>query len=212
MSRPERSIKYESSPKNVKACKSVNSMISEKKRPKPKEDSDGQKSGSPFLVILTADQARTIYQLRSVSTAEDSSACSVAGKSSLVSEIFGVSPKTIRDVWNRKTWTQVSLHIPLRCTSSSRSYVAAMSDHSASLDGGGGVPLRAGAHDAGAARCRGRHRAFPQAARPSPRLQGRPAPQAQARPSVPADRPHRACASPSRARERRRFARHAQRT
>ncbi len=83
-------------------------MISEKKRQKSKQEIDGQKSGSPFLVILTAEQARTIYQLRSVSTAEDASARSVAGKSSLVSEIFGVSPKTIRDVWNRKTWTQVS--------------------------------------------------------------------------------------------------------
>jgi hypothetical protein len=108
MSRP---IRNESSQTNLKICKSVNSvMISEKRRQKSKQDSDGQKSGSAFLVILTAEQARTIYQLRSVSTAQDSSACSVAGKSSLVSEIFGVSPKTIRDVWNRKTWTQVPFH------------------------------------------------------------------------------------------------------
>jgi hypothetical protein len=109
MSRPDRFIKDDSSPKNLKTCKSVSPlMISEKKRQKSKQEIDGQKSGSPFLVILTAEQARTIYQLRSVSTAEDASARSVAGKSSLVSEIFGVSPKTIRDVWNRKTWTQVS--------------------------------------------------------------------------------------------------------
>ena len=67
---------------------------------------DKPKSG-PFLVILTAEQARTIYLLRSESTSEGISALSVAGKSSLVSEMFGVSPKTIRDVWNRKTWTQV---------------------------------------------------------------------------------------------------------
>ena len=110
MSRLERSIKHDSSLKNVKTCKVGSSaMISEKKRHKSKQDSDGQKTGSPFLVILTAEQARTIYQMRSVSTAEDSTACSVAGKSSLVSEMFGVSPKTIRDVWNRKTWTQVSI-------------------------------------------------------------------------------------------------------
>jgi hypothetical protein len=64
---------------------------------------------SPFIVILTTDQARTIYRLRSASTAEGGSLSkSVAGKSSLVAEMFGVSPKTIRDVWNRKTWIQVS--------------------------------------------------------------------------------------------------------
>ena len=61
----------------------------------------------PFLVILTADQAQSIYFLRSVSTAEGPDAHLVAGKSSLVAEMYGVSPKTIRDIWNRKTWTQV---------------------------------------------------------------------------------------------------------
>ena len=63
---------------------------------------------TPFLVILTADQARMIYSLRSESTAQSFELRSVAGKSSLVAELYGVSPKTIRDVWNRKTWTQVS--------------------------------------------------------------------------------------------------------
>jgi hypothetical protein len=62
---------------------------------------------TPFLVILTADQARMIYSLRSESTAKNFELRSVAGKSSLVAELYGVSPKTIRDVWNRKTWTQV---------------------------------------------------------------------------------------------------------
>ena len=69
---------------------------------------DKPKAGSPFLVILTAEQARTIYFLRSASTAEDFHSKFIAGKSSLVAEMFGVSPKTIRDVWNRKTWTQAS--------------------------------------------------------------------------------------------------------
>eukprot|EP00291_Cryptomonas_curvata_P014215 CAMPEP_0172179230 /NCGR_PEP_ID=MMETSP1050-20130122/16499_1 /TAXON_ID=233186 /ORGANISM="Cryptomonas curvata, Strain CCAP979/52" /LENGTH=199 /DNA_ID=CAMNT_0012852083 /DNA_START=353 /DNA_END=948 /DNA_ORIENTATION=- len=63
---------------------------------------------TPFLVILTADQARMIYSLRSESTAQTFELRSVAGKSSLVAELYGVSPKTIRDVWNRKTWTQVT--------------------------------------------------------------------------------------------------------
>ena len=95
-------IKNEISPKSWHACKSsIPSMADDKKQQdKPK--------GSPFLVILTTEQARSIYRLRSESTAEGSSAKYVAGKSSLVSEMFGVSPKTIRDVWNRKTWIQVS--------------------------------------------------------------------------------------------------------
>jgi hypothetical protein len=65
-------------------------------------------SKTPFLVILTADQARMIYSLRSETTAQTFELRSVAGKSSLVAELYGVSPKTIRDVWNRKTWTQVT--------------------------------------------------------------------------------------------------------
>jgi hypothetical protein len=72
-----------------------------------KGKSDKDQSRNPFLVILTADQARSIYSLRSASTAEGPQAHLVAGKSSLVAEMYGVSPKTIRDVWNRKTWTQV---------------------------------------------------------------------------------------------------------
>ena len=74
-----------------------------------KNHPDKPKPGIPFLVILTAEQARSIYCMRSASAAEGSHAKSFAGKSSLVAEMFGVSPKTIRDVWNRKTWTQVCL-------------------------------------------------------------------------------------------------------
>ena len=82
------------------------------KQEKGKGDKD--QSRNPFLVILTAEQAKSIYSLRSASTAEGPQAHLVAGKSSLVAEIFGVSPKTIRDVWNRKTWAQVceNQHLP----------------------------------------------------------------------------------------------------
>ena len=66
---------------------------------------------NPFIVILTADQARSIYLLRSASSAGESLIQTVAGKSSLVAEMFGVNPKTIRDVWSRKTWTKVSLAV-----------------------------------------------------------------------------------------------------
>lgn len=74
---------------------------------KDKATKRNDEARNPFQVILTADQARSIYALRTISTAEDPSLRQVAGKSSLVAEMYGVSPKTIRDVWNRKTWSQV---------------------------------------------------------------------------------------------------------
>jgi hypothetical protein len=85
------------------ACKSASPSVTGKKHQRK------PKAGNPFLVILTAEKARSIYLLRSATTAAEVASKSVAGKSSLVAEMFGVSPKTIRDVWNRKTWTQVSL-------------------------------------------------------------------------------------------------------
>ncbi len=64
-------------------------------------------SKHPFVVILNAVQARSIYMLRSTSSAAPEMQ-SVAGKSTIVAELYRVSPKTIRDIWNRKTWTQVT--------------------------------------------------------------------------------------------------------
>jgi hypothetical protein len=63
-------------------------------------------SKHPFVVILNAAQARSIYLLRSPASAAPEMQ-SVAGKSTIVAELYRVSPKTIRDIWNRKTWTQV---------------------------------------------------------------------------------------------------------
>jgi hypothetical protein len=76
-------------------------------------NTDQIKHYNPFIVILTAEQARAIYLLRCASSAEGSHAKSVAGKSSLVAEMFGVNPKTIRDVWSRKTWIKVSNDVNL---------------------------------------------------------------------------------------------------
>jgi hypothetical protein len=86
------------------------SPVSESKQKSKAEKTKTEKdqTRNPFLVILTAEQARSIYSLRSPATAEGPAAHLVAGKSSLVAEMYGVSPKTIRDVWNRKTWTQVA--------------------------------------------------------------------------------------------------------
>mmetsp|Transcript_38222 Transcript_38222/g.93027 ORF Transcript_38222/g.93027 Transcript_38222/m.93027 type:complete len:644 (-) Transcript_38222:257-2188(-) len=61
----------------------------------------------PFVVILSKQQATDIYMMRSPDTTTDEFK-DVAGKSSMVAEMYRVSPKTIRDIWNRKTWTQVT--------------------------------------------------------------------------------------------------------
>ena len=111
---------------------------------------------TPFLVILTADQARMIYSLRSESTTQSFELRSVAGKSSLVAELYGVSPKTIRDVWNRKTWTQVwnfrgspcwlysHVHADVLFADDNVFYVD--SGHATHVDSRGSRTLRAGAH------------------------------------------------------------------
>jgi len=65
-------------------------------------------SSHQFLVILSKQQAMDIYTMRSPDTTVDPDLKVVAGKSSMVAEMYGVSPKTIRDIWNRKTWTQVT--------------------------------------------------------------------------------------------------------
>mmetsp|Transcript_23643 Transcript_23643/g.45919 ORF Transcript_23643/g.45919 Transcript_23643/m.45919 type:complete len:664 (-) Transcript_23643:236-2227(-) len=62
----------------------------------------------PFVVILSKQQATDIYMMRSPETTSDPALKAVAGKSSMVAEMYRVSPKTIRDIWNRKTWTQVT--------------------------------------------------------------------------------------------------------
>mmetsp|Transcript_19614 Transcript_19614/g.48132 ORF Transcript_19614/g.48132 Transcript_19614/m.48132 type:complete len:592 (+) Transcript_19614:318-2093(+) len=73
---------------------------------RPSEEAGGNKH--PFLVILSKQQALDIYSMRSPTTTNDTTLQAVAGKSSMVAEMYGVSPKTIRDIWNRKTWAQVT--------------------------------------------------------------------------------------------------------
>lgn len=70
------------------------------------ESSGGNKH--PFIVILSKQQALDIYSMRTADTTSDPALKAVAGKSSMVAEMYGVSPKTIRDIWNRKTWAQVT--------------------------------------------------------------------------------------------------------
>lgn len=58
----------------------------------------------PLLIVLTKQQAIDIYSMRSPETTRDPALKAVAGKSSMVAEMYGVAPKTIRDNWHRKTW------------------------------------------------------------------------------------------------------------
>lgn len=70
-------------------------------------------------VILTDDQAAEIYSLKSDYMRETSTfdscfrsrAQKLKGKSSSVCKWYGVTSKTIRDIWNRRTWTKATHHL-----------------------------------------------------------------------------------------------------
>eukprot|EP00961_Rhodomonas_salina_P162873 2194206-Rhodomonas_salina.2 len=59
-------------------------------------------------IVLTKEQAIEIYGLRRITPDLSVKLAEIAGKSALVAEVYSVSPKTIRDIWNRKTWTQAT--------------------------------------------------------------------------------------------------------
>ena len=61
--------------------------------------------------MLSKDQAVEIYKLKLSLQNQLGSACSpdswrlyMRGKCVPVSKMYGVSPRTIRDIWNRSTW------------------------------------------------------------------------------------------------------------
>ena len=66
--------------------------------------------------VLSVDQAREIYKLKFLASTsasapdakgqfEDVSNCI------LLARMYGVSSKTIRDIWNRKTWANATEHL-----------------------------------------------------------------------------------------------------
>jgi len=57
----------------------------------------------PFKVLLTQEQAIEIYKVRPIDSTPNTRPTSIE-----VAEQYGVSPKTVRDVWNRKTWVKVT--------------------------------------------------------------------------------------------------------
>ena len=64
--------------------------------------------------ILTVEQAIEIYHLRLKSDTAQSAgrgAAPTPGRTQAVAEHFGVSPKTVRDIWNRRSWANETRHL-----------------------------------------------------------------------------------------------------
>ena len=69
-------------------------------------------------VLLNKKLAADIYEMKLSLTAPTSfdsclrdSKMKMRGKSAKLSKLYGVSAKTIRDIWNRKTWTNATNHL-----------------------------------------------------------------------------------------------------
>jgi hypothetical protein len=61
---------------------------------------------------LTSDQAVAIYN---EGPTQNPDAPGFRGLSRLFAQRYGVSPKTIRDIWNHRTWTVDTSHLTSRC-------------------------------------------------------------------------------------------------
>ena len=61
-------------------------------------------------VILTEQQAVEICAMKpALPITANHRRCE--SQSRIVAEQFGVSPKTVRDIWNRKTWVSATMHL-----------------------------------------------------------------------------------------------------
>ncbi len=74
------------------------------------------------LVCLTTDRPTQIYEARPAANEDGCSVCgqSESARSTEVAERFGISAKTVRDIWNRLTWIDATQtlwndKVPLRC-------------------------------------------------------------------------------------------------
>ena len=61
--------------------------------------------------VLTATQAIEIYSYRKVKSNGQKTDSLLSGRSAAVAKKFNVSPKAIRDIWNRRTWSQETKHL-----------------------------------------------------------------------------------------------------
>ena len=62
--------------------------------------------------MLTEDAVLEIYRIK-ISFQEDQTLhhYSIRGKSGDISKIYGVSARTIRDIWSRRTWAYVTVKL-----------------------------------------------------------------------------------------------------
>ena len=65
----------------------------------------------PRRIVLTKEHALEIYKLKMSETLSTNAHKPSQSPSRLVAKSYGVSPKTIRDIWNRKTWASVTQHL-----------------------------------------------------------------------------------------------------
>ena len=59
--------------------------------------------------MLTAHQAHEIYQMKP-EPFKSSTFPSGQSPSRVLAELYGMSPKAIRDIWNKRTWIHATLH------------------------------------------------------------------------------------------------------
>ena len=73
----------------------------------PAAGGQGRPARRRFRATLTKEQAALIYALRPPDK-DDPNPSKLAGNSQLLAKKFGVSPKAVRDVWNRRTWAHAT--------------------------------------------------------------------------------------------------------
>ena len=63
--------------------------------------------------LLTEQEAVEIYQFRKAAAAHRAAGhtAHLIGRSSAVAMKYNISPKAVRDIWNRRTWTQETCHL-----------------------------------------------------------------------------------------------------
>ena len=61
--------------------------------------------------VLTASQATDIFTRKILLEALDNTVPCLHGASVPISKMYNVSAKTIRDIWNRRTWTFATSHL-----------------------------------------------------------------------------------------------------
>ena len=73
--------------------------------------SDAHSVSNHRKVILTGEQAVEIYKKKMSVATEINVPLRKQSQSRLVAQNYGVSPKTVRDIWNRKTWVSATQHL-----------------------------------------------------------------------------------------------------